>query len=163
VILLDRRRLLLGLVALLWAHEGEGREAQRADRVIVLKADRQLQLWSGGDFLRSFSIRLGRNPKGPKIFQFDGRTPEGVFVIDRRTTKTGYHRALHISYPDAENLARAARYGLPAGGGIFIHGTPGSGGVFDGDWTDGCIAVSNEAIDEIWALVSDGTTIEIRP
>ena len=139
------------------------REAVKAERIVVLKAQRRLELWRDGRVLRSFPVRLGRNPVGPKIFQLDGRTPEGVYVVDRRTRRTRFHRALHVSYPQAENIARAAAYRLPPGGSIFIHGTPGSGPAFERDWTDGCIAVSNRAIEEIWDLVEIGTPIEIRP
>ena len=135
----------------------------RADHVVVVKAERRLELWRGGELLRAYPIRLGANPVGPKIFQGDGRTPEGAYVIDRRTRATRFHRALHISYPQPDNETRAAQYGLPPGGGIFIHGTPGSGPRLSRDWTDGCIAVSNRAVDEIWEMVADGTPIEIRP
>lgn len=125
---------------------GHAADLRKSDRVIVLKGERC----------------LGRNPVGPKTFELDGSTPEGEYVIDRRTRKAPYRVALHISYPGRENPARAARYKLPAGGGIYVHGTPGGGSRFERDWTDGCIAVSNQAIDEISALVDDGTPIEVR-
>jgi len=135
----------------------------KAERVLVLKGERRLLLLKGPETLRTYPIRLGRNPMGPKIFQLDGRTPEGTYLIDRRTRSTPYRIALHISYPRPDNLARAARYNLPAGGGIYIHGTPGTGPRFEQDWTDGCIAVGNSAIEEIAALVEDGTPIDILP
>jgi murein L,D-transpeptidase YafK len=135
----------------------------KADRIIVVKSARRLDLMRGSQVLQSYPIRLGANPVGPKVFELDGRTPEGEYVIDRRTRNTRYHLALHISYPGRANVERAAKYHLPAGGAIFIHGTPGSGPRFERDWTDGCIAVSNRAIDEIWDAVDNGTPIEIRP
>ena len=135
----------------------------KADRIIVLKSQRRMLLCREGAIIASYAIRLGENPVGPKVFQGDGRTPEGEYAIDWRTRATVFHLALHISYPQPQNRARAAKYGLPAGGGIFIHGTPGTGRRFDRDWTDGCIAVSNVAIEEIWRAVDNGTPIEIRP
>lgn len=164
--MLKRRQVILtALASLLNIGIGPGALADsgKADRVLVLKKDRTLLLLKSGNTLRAYAIRLGANPEGPKIFQWDGRTPEGEFRIDRRTLNTPFHRALHISYPGPENVARAARYGLPPGGGIYIHGTPNTGTKFERDWTDGCIAVSNQAVAEIWKLVDDGTTIEIRP
>lgn len=137
--------------------------AIKADRILVLKSERRLDLLRFGQVLRSYPIRLGPNPVGPKIFQLDGRTPEGEYSIDWRSRDTPFHRELHISYPRPENIARAEQYNLPAGGGIFIHGTPGKGKRFERDWTDGCIAVSSRAIEEIWDFVDDGTPIEIRP
>ena len=138
-------------------------DVAQADRILVLKGARRLELLRAGEVLRSYAIRLGPNPIGPKIFEYDGRTPEGDYVIDRRSRSRRYHLALHISYPQAANRARAAKYGLPPGGGVFIHGTPGTGNRFQRDWTDGCIAVSDRAIEEIWRRVKVGTPIEIRP
>ncbi len=135
----------------------------KADRIVVAKSERRLDLLRGGAVMRSYPVRLGPHPVGPKVFQYDGRTPEGVYTIDRRTQATSYHLALHISYPEAANIERAAKYGLPAGGAIFIHGTPGTDRRFQRDWTDGCIAVSNRDIEEIWKAVDDGTPVEIRP
>lgn len=164
---LGRRPLLLAALASLVAVAVPARATEagteKADRVLVVKSERRLDLIRSGAVLRSYPIRLGQNPIGPKIFQYDGRTPEGHYVIDRRTRDTPYRLALHISYPKRENIDRAARYRLPAGGGIYIHGTSGRGKRFDRDWTDGCIAVSNRAIEEIGKLVDDGTPIEIRP
>lgn len=157
-----RRAILLAGLALAVSPAAMGAPL-KADRVLVLKGQRRLDLLRGPEVIRTYPVRLGRNPVGPKIFQLDGRTPEGDYVIDRRTHATPYRLALHISYPGPDNLARAARYNLPAGGGIYIHGTPGTGPRFERDWTDGCIAVSNRAIEEIWGLVDDGTPVEIRP
>ena len=161
---LGRRTLLFGAACvLLPASTLAASRLPKADRIVVSKSARRLDLLRDGRVIRSYPIRLGRNPAGPKVFQYDGRTPEGVYTVDARSRATAYHLALHISYPQPENVARAAKYGLPAGGGIFIHGTPGTGQRFDRDWTDGCIAVSNRAIEEIWNAVDNGTPIEIRP
>lgn len=161
---LSRRCVLTGaLAALLPAIAVAAGLPVKADRIVVSKKTRRLDLLRAGQVIRSYPIRLGTNPVGPKIFQYDGRTPEGEYTIDGRSRATLYHLALHISYPQPANVARATRYGLPAGGGIFIHGTPGRGPRFERDWTDGCIAVSNRAMDEIWNAVDNGTPIEIRP
>jgi murein L,D-transpeptidase YafK len=113
--------------------------------------------------VRAYPVRLGPNPAGPKIFEMDGRTPEGIYAIDSRKRDSLYYRSLHISYPSPDDAARAAKYGIPPGGNIRIHGTPRESGRFLGDWTDGCIAVTNKAMGEIWEAVSLGTPIEIRP
>jgi murein L,D-transpeptidase YafK len=162
-----RRALLLGLVLLCAFKTTEtavdASEPSRVDRILVLKAERRLYLLRQGSLVREYPVRLGPNPAGPKIFEMDGRTPEGVYIIDSRKSDSQYHRSLHISYPSPDDVARAAKYGIPAGGNIRIHGTPHESGRFVGDWTDGCIAVTNEAMDEIWEAVSLGTPIEIRP
>ena len=163
-----RRGFLIGAIAAGFgtavpaAARGRGAPL-KADRILVVKSARRLDLLRDGEFIRSYPIRLGRHPVGPKIFQYDGRTPEGHYVIDWRTRATAYHLALHVSYPQPENSARAAKYHVPAGGAIFIHGTPGAGPRFERDWTDGCIAVSNRAIEDIWKAVDNGTAIDIEP
>lgn len=139
----------------------------KADHVLVLKHKRELLLMMGHKVLKRYTIALGFHPKGAKRWEGDGRTPEGTYVIDSRLSASHYHLALHISYPNATDEARAAARHQPAGGAIMIHGMPswfGSDDLqFAADWTNGCIAVSNSAIEEIWHAVDDGTTIEIRP
>jgi murein L,D-transpeptidase YafK len=140
----------------------------KADRIRVHKAERVLQLLTGGATLRSYPIALGRHPEGAKQRLGDGRTPEGFYEIDGRTARTPYHRALHISYPNIADLRRAQAAHVNPGGAIFIHGMPASFGHHDPvrffvDWTDGCVAVGNIAIEEIWAAVDDGTVVEIMP
>lgn len=142
--------------------------AELADRIVVLKARRELILMRRGTELRKYLVALGQQPVGPKQRQGDMRTPEGLYRIDGRYKWSQYHRALHISYPNAEDLARARRLGVNPGGDILIHGLPnGQGSIGKAhrqtDWTWGCIAVTNEEIEEIWKLVPDGTVIEIRP
>jgi murein L,D-transpeptidase YafK len=138
------------------------------ERVLILKQKRELQLLSAGEVIKSYPVALGFNPVGQKQMSGDGRTPEGVYVVDGRNDTSPYHRALHISYPNADDLARAAAAGIDPGGDIVIHGMPLAYGRYDPvrffrDWTDGCIAVGNLAIEEIWARVPDGTRVEIRP
>jgi murein L,D-transpeptidase YafK len=163
-----RRLLVLAVVLVVALAASAGAAPGKADRVLVLKSERELMLLRGGVVLKSYPIALGRHPKGPKRRLGDERTPEGIYLIDGRTANTPYHRALHISYPDYRDVAQArARHWSP-GGAIFIHGMPQSYGPFDPvrffvDWTNGCIAVGNIAIEEIWNSVDDGTVIEIRP
>jgi murein L,D-transpeptidase YafK len=134
----------------------------------VLKAPRRLLLLRGDRVLRDYEIALGTNPDGPKRHHLDGRTPEGRYVIDERVEHSRFHRALHISYPNDSDLEFARRAGVAAGEGVMIHGLPdGERWVGEAhrsyDWTNGCIAVTDDEMEEIWGLVDDGTPIEIRP
>ncbi len=136
--------------------------------MLVEKGARRLQLWFAGFPVREYRISLGREPVGPKERIDDGRTPEGEYVLDWRAQDSAYHRAIHVSYPSVDDLRSARAAGAPAGGAIMIHGLP-EGAEWVGeehrrfDWTEGCIAVTNFEMDEIWELVDDGTPIEIRP
>ena len=142
-------------------------QSLKADHIVVLKQKRELRLMHGNKVLKSYRIALGFHPKGAKRWEGDGRTPEGTYRIDSRLAASHYHLALHISYPNAADQARAAALHQPPGGSIMIHGMPSWFGrddlQFAADWTNGCIAVSNSAIEEIWHSVEDGTAIEIRP
>jgi len=135
------------------------------DFVLVDKARRTLTLYGGGQPLKTYvGLQMGDAPLGPKHFEGDERTPEGRYVIDYRNPRSSYHLSLHISYPSAADRTFAARYGRSAGGEIFIHGQPNDyDGRVEGDWTDGCIALSDAEIEELWRLIPDGTPIEIRP
>lgn len=161
--------LVFGLSALFAeAAPSVAAELGKADRILVLKARRELQLLYDGVVLKSYPIALGSHPNGPKRRRGDGRTPEGVYVIDGRLSHSLYHRALHISYPDAADRERARSAHVQPGGQILVHGMPARFGRTDPvrffkDWTNGCIAVGNIAIEEIWDAVDDGTPIEIRP
>lgn len=140
----------------------------RADRVLVLKKERKLTLLANGQTLKTYAISLGGDPVGPKTREGDHKTPEGMYVLDRRNPKSRFHRSIHISYPGAHDRANAQTYGVSPGGDIMIHGLPNGYGWLRSthrlhDWTDGCIAVTNDEIDEIWRAVPDGTPIEIRP
>ena len=127
-----------------------------------------MQLLRAGEVLREYKIALGGNPRGPKRARGDRRTPEGLYMLDWRNQDSAYHRAIHISYPNDEDVRRAAEMGVPPGNGIMIHGLP-DGQAWVGDvhrkydWTNGCIAVTDDEMNEIWELVDDGTPIEIRP
>ncbi len=134
----------------------------RADRIIVNKSRRELLLLRGNTILRTYRVALGRDPVGPKQREGDGRTPEGDYLIDRRNPRSRYHLGLHISYPNEADRARAAALGADPGGDIMIHGLK-DGEAREGDWTQGCIAVGNSEIEEIWGLVPDGTPIHIEP
>jgi murein L,D-transpeptidase YafK len=140
----------------------------KADKVVVYKARRILELLRGDAVIKTYHVALGHNPDGPKVREGDGRTPEGSYRIDRRKLLSDYHLALHISYPDVHDIKRAAALGVSPGGGIMIHGQP--GGMtpaekkkMSTDWTAGCIALTNPEIDEVWRLVDDGTTVDIYP
>lgn len=135
------------------------------DLIVVDKSDRTLTLYGEGMPLRGYrGLQFGASPKGHKQFQGDERTPEGRYVIDYRNPRSAYHLSLHISYPDAEDRAFADAHGRSPGGDIFIHGQPnGQAERMAGDWTDGCIALANHEIEEIWQFVADGTPIRIDP
>ncbi len=141
----------------------------KADLVVVDKSERTLQLIRNGGVLKSYAIALGRAPQGDKRMEGDGRTPEGVYTLDWRNPNSQFYRAIHVSYPRPDDTAHADRWGVSPGGLIMIHGLP--NGIDDPrvvghpriDWTDGCIAVTNDEMDEIWSSVDDGTTIIIYP
>ena len=142
---------------------------QFADRVVVEKANRSMRLMQNGKVLKSYRVALGQDPQGHKAQQGDSRTPEGVYTVDFRRPQSRFNLALHVSYPSPADRQYAASRGVDPGGEIYIHGQP-TGGVNPDrlaqtgpDWTDGCIAVTNDEMREIWALVKDGTTVEIRP
>ena len=128
----------------------------------VHKSSRSIHLLHHDQVLRSYPFELGFTPRGHKMFEGDGRTPEGLYFIDRRNPQSDYHLSLGISYPNARDAAIARELGLSPGGDIFIHGTP-KRWQGQNDWTAGCIAVSNRAIEEIYAMVQNGTPILINP
>ena len=139
-----------------------------ADSIVIEKKARRLTLYHHGRRIRSYLVALGANPVGDKQYAGDRRTPEGVFFIDDKNEKSDFHMALHISYPDSAHTARAAAMGLSPGGGILIHGLPNSKGATGAfhrtvDWTDGCIAVTDEEIEGLWSAVMVGTPVQIKP
>ena len=166
-----RIRVLTGLMAwLLYAAAlaGAAEKPLHADRVVVLKRERTLQLLSQGKVIKSYKVALGGDPVGPKTRQGDHKTPEGEYVLDSRNAHSQFYRSIHISYPSVKDRAAARQKGVSPGGDIFVHGLPNGYGWMGAshrlkDWTDGCIAVTNQEIDEIWSAVTDGTPIEIRP
>jgi murein L,D-transpeptidase YafK len=138
-----------------------------ADKVVVVKNEKLLLLLRKGEVLKSYKVSIGRNP-GRRVRQGDNRTPEGLYVIDRRNSSSSYYKALHISYPNASDVRIARELGVSPGGEVLIHGLPSGfedlgASHADINWTRGCIAVSNEEIDEIWQLVTDGTPVTIIP
>ena len=137
---------------------------QVADRILVKKSARRLYLMRGDTPLRTYRIALGYQPTGHKRYQGDGRTPEGRYFIDQRSDRSKYRKALRISYPSPTDRLRARVQGNDPGGLIMIHGQPAkSGEKRSGDWTFGCIAVTNMEIDEIWSLTTHGIPVEILP
>jgi tetratricopeptide (TPR) repeat protein len=139
-----------------------------ADKILIEKKERRLTLFSKGEVLKTYKIALGGNPNGPKERQGDNKTPEGTYIIDSRSKDSRYHLSLHISYPNEEDKKRAKELGVSPGGDIMIHGIKNSFswvGDFhkEVDWTKGCIAVTDEEIEEIERLVPNGTIVEIRP
>lgn len=130
-------------------------------QLLVKKADRKLYLLHGTKALKVYDIALGQEPVGHKEYEGDSRTPEGLYRIDRRNPQSAYHLSLGISYPNVADRMRASSKGKLPGGDIFIHGQAGRAG--PGDWTEGCIAVTDAEIEEIYAMVRTGTPILILP
>ena len=149
------------------ARAQQARDGEVADFVLVDKSDRTLWVYQGGQAIRTYrSLQFGDAPVGHKQFEGDERTPEGRYTIDYGNPESSYYLSLHIDYPNAADREYARSKGRSPGGLIFIHGQP--NGLPDnlrmrGDWTDGCIALSNAEIAELWSLVPNGTPIEIRP
>jgi murein L,D-transpeptidase YafK len=140
----------------------------KIDRILVEKSRRELLVFSGGKTLKTYHVALGRNSVGAKEEEGDLKTPEGFYCVDGRNPQSNYHLALHVSYPSAEDTARAAARAVSAGSDIMIHGLPNERswiGAFHRrrDWTAGCIALTNEEIEELWRVTPDGTPVEIRP
>ena len=129
-------------------------------RVQVFKSQRVIQLLHERSLLKQYDMQMGFAPEGHKQFSGDGRTPEGAYRIDRRNPNSRYHLSIGISYPNSVDIANAWAQGKEPGGDIFIHGTPESE-IGKKDWTWGCIAVTNDEMEEIYAMVKDGTPIFI--
>ncbi len=139
---------------------------QKADSILILKKDHLMQLLAGGKVIHTYKVALGQGGLLPKEREGDGRTPEGHYKIEAKYINQ-YHKAMRISYPDAQDRKRAAKLGVSPGGSILIHGLPNGEGWIGAahrlrDWTLGCVAVTNEEIDEIFKLVPVGTPVEIR-
>lgn len=138
------------------------------DHIVVRKAERRMYLMSGDEVLRSYQVSLGLAPVGRKDRSGDFRTPEGLYRLGRRNARSDYYLSIQITYPNREDIERARRNGWQPGGSIMIHGLPNElrrdpQYYVTQDWTNGCIAVSNADMLEIWTLVSDNTPIEIDP
>jgi murein L,D-transpeptidase YafK len=154
----------------IWMHRNSHSLAAeaKADRIVVEKGARTLTLFRGTTQLKVYRVALGRAPVGPKREEGDHRTPEGSYLIDRRKADSDFHLALHISYPNQDDVAQASARSVSAGSDIMIHGLPNGSGWIGAlrrrkNWTDGCVAVTDQEIEEIWRAVPDGTAVEIRP
>ena len=139
-----------------------------ADKIVVEKGERKLHLMQNGTAFRTFSIALGLEPVGDKDEEGDQKTPEGNYLLDARNPDSDFFLSIHISYPNASERAEARRKGIDPGGAIMIHGQPNvptySAAYYQReDWTNGCIAVSNSDMIDIWLMTPDNTPIEIRP
>jgi murein L,D-transpeptidase YafK len=141
---------------------------ESADKVLIEKQARRLSLLSKGEVIKSYKIALGGNPVGPKERQGDNKTPEGTYRIDARNGNSGFHLSLHISYPNEDDKKRAKKLGVSPGGDIMIHGIKNGFSLVgashaETDWTEGCIAVTNQEMEELYKFVPIGTVVEITP
>ena len=177
--MIRRLSLLTGLILAIgfgwwaWQNYGPRPEAppladtvQHVDLILIEKSAKRLTASRDGIAVLQMQVSLGFAPLGDKQHEGDGKTPEGLFSINRRNPRSSFHLSLGLDYPRPEDITRAKTDGVDPGGDIFIHGQPNSLGdmvTLPGDWTDGCIAVSNEQMENLWALVPIGTTVEIRP
>jgi murein L,D-transpeptidase YafK len=161
---LARRFVTLGLLAAC-ARTDASRfldyDGPEVTEITVYKAERRLDLWHNAQRLRTYAIALGQNPSGHKQRRGDSRTPEGHYRIDRRNPQSAFHLSLGIDYPNAQDIARARAAGVDPGGDIFIHGRGPRFQQVRGDWTDGCIAVRDHEIEQIYAMVPNGTPVVI--
>jgi murein L,D-transpeptidase YafK len=140
----------------------------RAEKIMVVKSAHTMSLMSGSEVFRSYKIARGRSPVGAKSQRGDHKTPERNYIVDAKKSESRFHRALHISYPNQADRERAGRLGVNAGGDVETHGIQNGLGWLGAlhrrmDWTDGCIAVTDDEIDEVWKMVDVGTPVEIRP
>jgi murein L,D-transpeptidase YafK len=138
------------------------------DRIVVEKSARRLLIFRQDKLIKTYRVALGHNPIGAKEEEGDMKTPEGIYRIDQRKADSAYHLALHISYPSTSDTFRAVKRGVSSGGDIEIHGLPTGHSAIGAahrlsDWTTGCIAVTDEEIEELWRVTPVGTAIEIRP
>jgi len=139
-----------------------------ADSMVLEKSDRRLTMYHRGQVVKTYDVALGPNPVGQKLKRGDGRTPEGLYFIEGRNPQSKYHLSLRISYPTDSDRKRAAKLGATAGGDIMIHGLPPAFATVGAlhrqqDWTLGCVAVTNEEIEQIWRAVPNGAWIQIKP
>jgi murein L,D-transpeptidase YafK len=158
--------LLLGLDGP--SHAQSVSPAQRADTILIVKHEHKLYLLHDNSLLRSYRIALGLSPTGAKEREWDFRTPEGSYIIDFRREHSRYFKALHISYPSPADLKRSSALHLPAGRDIFIHGEPNQptkplSYYKTRDWTNGCVALSDEDLEDVWNLTAGKTRVEIVP
>ncbi len=144
-------------------------EAERIDRIVVIKKERKMYLYKGNKVTSVFPVSLGKNPVGTKVKRGDNKTPEGQFWIHRKLCSPKYYRSLCISYPRPQDKARAAARGVNPGGDITIHAQPTWNADGKGDkytlsrnWTQGCVAVTNSAMNQLWYAVREGVPVTIK-
>jgi murein L,D-transpeptidase YafK len=174
-----RRRVWLSIVVIVsavvvaaltfrfWPHDPLP-PGTKADLIVVNKSERTLALVRDGQIIRSYAVALGRHPRGHKVQEGDGRTPEGRYVIQSRNANSGFFRALLVSYPNAQDVSNARKLHVSPGEDIMVHGIKNGLGWVGRlhrliDWTDGCVAVTNEEMRDIWNATAVGVPIEIRP
>ena len=144
-------------------------QSQYVDFVLVRKGERKLYLYSGDRAIKTYPVALGKQPVGQKLKEGDSRTPEGLYTLDWRNPTSNFFRSIHVSYPNVSQKRNAKEAGIDPGGEIMIHGQPSDWAerieltFANKDWTEGCIAVENQHMLEIWDLVRDGTPIKIEP
>lgn len=160
-----RNIVLIFAVLISWVSPALGNDI---DSVLVNKSELKMYLLAKGEKVKEYSIALGANPKGHKQQEGDERTPEGKYFLDYKKSDSSFYKAIHISYPSVEDQAKAKERGVNPGGLIMIHGQKNGLGWLSWasqnfNWTNGCIAVTNKEMDEIWSLIKVGTPIEIQP
>ena len=160
------KKIIILIILLPWlANAGD---LQKADSVLVKKHEKQLYLMKNNKPFKIYRVAFGANSKGPKRKEGDERTPEGTYILDYKNSDSDFYKSIHISYPDDQDIKRAKEMGISPGGDIMIHGQKNGSKNFSRiqryvNWTDGCIAVTNAEMDEIWASVDVGTPITIEP
>jgi len=132
-------------------------------QVYIDKSDRRMYLLHHQEVLKAYDVGLGFAPEGDKKIEGDGRTPEGMYFIDRRNPNSEFHLSIGISYPNANDIAEAIEMGQSPGGDIFIHGRPWKYRNGKNDWTAGCIAVTNREMEDVYAMDRNGTPVLILP
>ncbi len=169
---MNRSRLLTAILALallpLSAATRTLPQTQTVDHILIEKSAHTMKLMHNGEILKTYKVSLSRVPVGPKERAGDHKVPEGQYIVDSKNRQSKFHLALHVSYPNSADRERAKKLGADPGGNIEIHGLD-SAYAWVGslhrtmDWTDGCIAVTNPEIEEIFPLIPVGTPVEIRP
>jgi murein L,D-transpeptidase YafK len=162
--------LLLPIIAVSWYwYPGKPLpEGKTIDKLVVYKSKRKMEAWSGNELLKTYDIALGKNPLGHKEYEGDNKTPEGIYTINARNPHSAFHKNLGVSYPNETDKTNAEKQGKSPGGDIKVHGLRNGRGYIGRfhhhkDWTAGCIAVTNDEIDEMYAAVKPNAVIEIHP
>ncbi|MEE9427699.1 MAG: L,D-transpeptidase family protein [Paracoccaceae bacterium] len=162
----NRRMVVAGGIALTLAGCGptiRSYSGPEVTRVVIFKGEHRMFLLNGRTVLQAYDIDLGFQPRGHKKIRGDGKTPEGSYLIDRKNPGSEFHLSLGLSYPNEQDIAEAEALGIDPGGDIFIHGASGKLGQRGTDWTFGCIAVGNREIEDIYAMVNEGTQVDLFP